>query len=157
MSLRTIDELLGEAQVFGGLAPSQLELIAGCGRIVSFEAGEELFREGQPADDFYLVRNGRIALELFMPGRGPLTISTHGGGEIVGWSWLFAPYRWHLDGRATERGSAVLFDGACLRDKAESDHDLGYELMKRFAARMVERLQATRLQLLDVYGHGTAG
>jgi CRP-like cAMP-binding protein len=157
VSQRTIDELLGEADVFDGLGPAQLELIAGCGRIVAFEAGEELFREGQPANDFYLVRHGRIALELFMPGRGPLTISTHGRGELVGWSWLFAPYRWHLDGRAVERGSAVLFDGACLRGKAESDHDLGYELMKRFAVQMVDRLQATRLQLLDVYGHVATG
>jgi hypothetical protein len=84
-----------------------------------------------------------------------MTISTHGPGELIGWSWLFPPYRWHFDGRVVERGSAIAFDGECLRGKAEGDHDLGYELMKRFAAQMVERLQATRIQLLDLYGHPT--
>jgi CRP-like cAMP-binding protein len=157
MSQRSIAELLAEVGVFEGMGADQLELIAGCGKIRAFEAGEQLFREGDPADDFYLLRHGRVALELFMPGRGALTVSTHGPGEIVGWSWLFPPYRWHLDGRAIEGGSGLVFDGACLRGKAESEHDLGYELMKRFAAQMVERLQATRVQLLDVYGHVPAG
>ena len=152
MSERSIAELLAEAAVLEGMRPDQLDLIAGCGRIIAFDAGATLFREGEPADDFYLLRHGRVALQLYMHGGSPLTVSTHGPGEIVGWSWLFPPFRWHLDGQAMEHGSAVLFDGACLRGKAESDHDLGYELMKRFAAEMVARLQATRVQLLDVYG-----
>ncbi len=157
MSERSIGELLTESEVFAGLTAKQLEFIAGCGQITAFEAGEQLFREGEDADVFYVVRHGRIALDLFMPGQGPLSVSTHGPGELVGWSWLFPPYRWHLDGRAVEHGSAVVFDAECLREKAESDHDLGYELMKRFAVQMVDRLQATRVQLLDVYGHATAG
>jgi CRP/FNR family cyclic AMP-dependent transcriptional regulator len=152
VSERALDTLLAETGTFEGMDPQHLELIAGCGKIIAFEAGEQLFREGEQADDFYLLRHGRVALELFMPGRGAMTVSTHGAGEVVGWSWLFPPYRWHLDGRALERGSAVVFDGQCLRGKAEADHTLGYELMKRFAAQMVERLQATRVQLLDVYG-----
>lgn len=153
MSQRGIGELLGETGVFEGLSEQQLELIAGCGQIAAFEAGEHLFREGDAAEVFYLVRHGRLALELYMPGRGTLTVSTLGPGELVGWSWLFPPYRWHMDGRVVEHTSAVVFDGACLRGKAETDHELGYELMKRFAAQMVDRLQATRVQLLDVYGH----
>jgi CRP/FNR family transcriptional regulator, cyclic AMP receptor protein len=157
MSERGIAELLGETAVFAGMRPDQLDLIAGCGRITPFEAGERLFREGDSAETFWLLRHGRVALELYMPGRGAMTVSTHGPGEVVGWSWLFPPYRWHLDGRAVDHGSAVAFDGACLRGKADADHELGYELMKRFAARMVERLQATRVQLLDVYGHVPAG
>ena len=153
MSERGIDALLAETDVFNGLSSEHLELIAGCGKLVALEAGEELFEEGEEADTFYLLRHGRVALELLMPGRGTMTISTHGPGELIGWSWLFPPYRWHFDGRVVERGSAIAFDGECLRGKAEADHDLGYELMKRFAAQMVERLQATRIQVLDVYGH----
>jgi CRP/FNR family cyclic AMP-dependent transcriptional regulator len=152
VSERAIEDLLGETDVFDGLAGDQLELIAGCGKLVALESGAVLFEEGEKADTFYLVRHGRIALELLMPGRGTMTISTHGPGELVGWSWLFPPYRWHFDGRVAERGSAIGFDGECLRRKAEDDHDLGYELMKRFAAQMVDRLQATRIQVLDVYG-----
>ena len=80
-------------------------------------------------------------------------IETLGPGEVVGWSWLFEPYRWQFDGRAVAPTRVVAFDGACLRGKCEADHELGYELMRRFVASVIERLQATRLQLLDVYGH----
>lgn len=156
MSERAIPELLAEARVFAGLDPAHLELIGGCGKLVALEAGRELFAEGEAANTFYVVRHGRIALELTAPGHGHVTISTHGPGEVVGWSWLFPPYRWHFDGRVRDGGSAILVDGACLRGKAEADHDLGYELMKRFAAQMVDRLQATRIQLLDVYGSDPA-
>ena len=157
MSERTIAEVLGETGIFAGLDSAQRELIAGCGRLVALEPGQALFAEGEDAEVFFLLRHGRVALELSAPGRGQMTLSTHGPGEVVGWSWLFPPYRWHFDGRVTERGSAIAFDGACLRGKAEADHDLGYELMRRFAAQMVERLQATRIQMLDVYGRRAGG
>ena len=157
MTERPIAELLAESDAFDGMTPQQLDLVAGCGRVAAFTAGEMLFREGEPSDVFYLVRHGTVALELFIPGRGAVIVSTHGAGEIVGWSWLFPPYRWHLDARITERGSAIVFDGSCLRGKADADHDLGYELMKRFAAQMVQRLQETRLQIVDVYGQVRAG
>jgi CRP/FNR family cyclic AMP-dependent transcriptional regulator len=153
VSEHAVDGLLAEAEVFKGLSGDQLELIAGCGKLVALDAGQELFEEGEQANSFYLLRHGRVALELMMPGRGTMTISTHGAGELIGWSWLFPPYRWHFDGRIVGRGSAIVFDGECLRGKAEADHDLGYELMKRFAAQMIERLQATRIQVLDIYGH----
>jgi CRP/FNR family transcriptional regulator, cyclic AMP receptor protein len=87
-----------------------------------------------------------------VPGRGPITVETIGPGEILGWSWLFPPYRWHFDGRAVEGTRAIAFDAKCLRLKCEEDHDLGYELVKQFAHVMMERLQATRLRMLDVYG-----
>jgi CRP-like cAMP-binding protein len=112
-----------------------------------------LFREGTPADRFFLIREGRIALEIDAPGRGPLTIETLQAGDVVGWSWLFEPYRWHLDGRAVSSTGLVAFDGACLRAKCEADHELGYALMQRFAECLIERLEATQLQLTDVYGH----
>jgi len=86
------------------------------------------------------------------PARGALLIETLSPGDAVGWSWLFAPYRWQLDGRTMESSDLIAFDGACLRGKVEQDHELGYQLMKRFAANVVDRLQATRMQLLDVYG-----
>jgi hypothetical protein len=76
-----------------------------------------------------------------------------GEGEILGWSWLIPPYNWHFDARAVELTRAIALDGKCLRNKCEQDHDLGYELLKRFAHIMEQRLQATRLQLLDVYGN----
>ena len=153
MSRREIDQLLADAPAFEGMRADHLELIAGCGTIRSFAAGEQLFHEGEAADEFYALRHGSVALEIFATGRGAMTIETIAAGELVGWSWLFPPYLWHLDARAVERGSAVVFDAACLRGKCDADHELGYELMRRFATLLVERLQAVRFQLLDVYGH----
>jgi CRP/FNR family transcriptional regulator, cyclic AMP receptor protein len=148
-----IPELIAGAPVFAGLAPRHLELIAGCGANDRFAAGDVVFREGEPADRFYLIRRGSVALDLSAPGRGSVTIETLHDGEVLGWSWLFEPHRWMFDARAVGETSAIGFDGACLRGKCDADHELGYQLMHRFAAVLVSRLQATRLQLLDVYGH----
>jgi len=151
--MRELDELIADSPVFAGLAPAQLQLIAGCARNEHVEAGTMLFREGAAADRFFLVRTGAVALEIAAPARDALVIETLHGGDVAGWSWLFPPHRWHFDGRATVPTSVIAFDGACLRGKCDADHELGYQLMRRFAASLEERLQATRLQLLDVYGH----
>ncbi|HSC51640.1 MAG TPA: cyclic nucleotide-binding domain-containing protein [Gaiellaceae bacterium] len=154
--METIDALLREVPVFRGLEPAQLELIAGCGSNVHFGQGAVLFREGDAADTFYLVRHGSVALETYVPARGPAVIETLEAGEVVGWSWLFPPYRWHFDARALTDLRATAFDGACLRGKADADPRLGYDLMSRFAQVLIERLQWTRLRLLDLYGHDGA-
>lgn len=150
--MHTLEPLLGEHSFFKGLAPRYLELIAGCASNVRFEAGQYIFHEGEAANEFYVIRHGRVALEIFAPGRGAHAIQTLGAGELLGWSWLIPPYQWHFDARAVELTRALALDGECLRTKCEQDHDLGYEFMKRFAHIMLDRLQATRLQLLDLYG-----
>ncbi len=150
--MQTLDQIVAESPVFEGLEPDQLELIAGCGQIAPFERGDRLFREGDPADTFYLVRRGRVALTTHVPGRGDVTIETLEPGEVIGWSWLFPPYTWHFDARAVEDTGVVAFDGACLRGKCDADHAFGYELMRRFAQVMIDRLQHTRTRLLDIYG-----
>jgi CRP/FNR family transcriptional regulator, cyclic AMP receptor protein len=152
--VETIDALLREVPVFHGLEPAQLELIAGCGSNVHFDQGAVLFREGDPADTFYVVRHGTVALETYVPARGPAIIETLEAGEVVGWSWLFSPFRWHFDARALTPVRATAFDGACLRGKCDEDTKLGYTLMSRFAQVLIERLQWTRLRLLDLYGRG---
>jgi CRP/FNR family transcriptional regulator, cyclic AMP receptor protein len=154
--MRTIDQLIAEAPTFAGLAPEHLELIAGCAWNEHVAAGTRLLREGDPAERFYLIRHGVVALEIEAPGSGPLVIQTLHEGEVVGWSWLFAPYRWGMDGRAVDSCSLVTFDGACLRGKCDADHELGYQLILRFAATVIDRLQTTRLQLIDVYGRAPA-
>ena len=149
-----IESLIAAVPLFQGLSDPDLETIAGCAGNVHFEAGERLFREGDPADTFYLVRHGSVAIETFVPARGEVMIETIEGGEVIGWSWLFEPYRWHFDARALTTVRATGFDGACLRGKCESDPALGYALMSRFAQVLIERLQWTRLRLLDLYGNG---
>lgn len=150
--MKTIDELIAAAPVFANLSDEHLTLIAGCGQNVRVPAGQILLREGEAADRFWLIRRGTIALEVHTPGRDSLVIETLETGDTLGWSWLFEPYRWSLDARTVGACALIVFDGACLRSKAEDDHELGYQLMRRFTANLISRLQATRLQLLDVYG-----
>jgi CRP/FNR family transcriptional regulator, cyclic AMP receptor protein len=151
--METIEATLRDVPLFQGLTPDELGLIAGCGSNVRFGDGELLFREGDDASTFFLLRHGSVALEMFVPGRGPVTIETLEAGEVVGWSWLFPPHRWHFDARALSLVRATSFDGGCLRGKCEADPRLGYDLMSRFAQVIVDRLQWTRLRLLDVYGY----
>jgi CRP/FNR family transcriptional regulator, cyclic AMP receptor protein len=154
--MRTIEDTLRDVRLFHGLDDAAIEVIAGCGSNGALAEDELLFREGQPAETFYLLRHGRVALETFVPTRGTVTIETIEPGDVIGWSWLFPPYRWHFDARALADMRITTFDAACLRGKCDADPRLGYELMTRFAQVMIERLQATRLRLLDVYGYAAA-
>ncbi len=151
--IKNIHQLLGEHPLFHDFHPDLLDLMAGCGRNVRFEAGDRVVSEGAEADQFYLVRSGKVALEVAVPGRGAVVIETLGPGEVVGVSWPFPPYRWAFDAVAVDPTSAISMDAACLRAKCEEDHKLGYQVFSRFAQLMRDRLQATRLQLLDVYGN----
>ena len=147
-----IGELVAQHPLLAGLPPDTAALVAGCARNVAIPRGQLLLAEGEPADTLYLLRRGRVALEVHNPGRGPLVIETLDPGAAIGWSWLFPPYRWQFDVRAIEPVGAVAVDAECLRAKAESDPAFGYELMKRVASVMLRRLQAARVRLLDLYG-----
>ena len=153
MSVRGIGQLLAEHPFFAGLDDDVLALLVGCATNAHYSAGDALFRGGTPADQFFVIRSGRVAIELVAPGRHPLVVETADAGEVVGWSWLVAPYQWFGDGKAVEDTSVIALDGACLRGKCEADPRLGYDLMSRFAQIVIERLQQTRLRLLDVYGY----
>jgi CRP/FNR family transcriptional regulator, cyclic AMP receptor protein len=149
--VRTIAQLLPEHPFFAGLEPAALELAAGCARHVRFRPGELLFSEGGPADAFYVLRRGRVAIQLRTP-TAEVLLDTAQDGDVVGWSWLVPPYRWTFDARATEDTTAIAFDGACLRGKCEADASLGYALLQRVVGVMSGRLQSARVRLLDLYG-----
>ena len=150
--METLEMLLQETPFFAPLARDHVALIAGCGSNTHFDEDEILFREGEDADTFYLVRHGVVAIETFVAARGTITIETVEAGEMIGWSWLFPPYRWHFDARALVPTRATAFDGACLREKCGRDPALGYALMTAVSQVLIERLQWTRLRLLDLYG-----
>jgi len=149
--MQTFEALLAEHPFFAGLEPHYLQIIAGFASDTYYQHDEYIFHEGEPATHFYLIRAGKVALETFAASRGTMTIETIETGEVLGWSWLFPPYRWHFAARIVEPTRAIVLDGARLRAKGDADHTFGYELMKRFAQIMMQRLQATRLQLLDLY------
>lgn len=156
MTARTIRELLAVQPVLAGLEAGDLDLMAGCGRLAVIEAGARLAREGDPAEQFFVVRAGRVALEIDSP-TGPLVVETLEAGDLVGWSWIFPPYRWVYDVEVLESAHVVVIDAGCLRQKCEADPEFGYRVMKRFAQVVAERLAATRIRLLDLYGNSVAG
>ena len=149
--METLERIVAEHPFFSELDQPYVELLAGCASNVRFAADSYVAREGAEASQFYLIRHGKIALEVASPARGRLTIETLGEGGILGWSWLIPPYNWSFDARAVELTRAIALDGKCLRAKCEENHDLGYELLKRFASVLEKHLEATRLQLLDIY------
>lgn len=150
--METLERLLAEHPFFQGMEDRFIRLLAGCASNVRFEAGQYLFRQGESADHFYLLRSGHVAIEIHAQERGAIILQTLGEGDAVGWSWLVPPHRWMFDGRAVETVRAVALDGACLRQKCDEDHDLGYALLKRFSVVIAGRLEAARLQLINIHG-----
>ena len=150
--MKTINQLLKEHPFFYGVEESDLNLIAACGSNVIFKPQDYIAKENDQADTFYLIRQGHVGIEVFIPHKAPMLLQTLHGGDILGWSWLFPPYKWSFDVRAIEEVHAIALNGKCLREKCDKDTRLGYDLMKRFAHIMTNRLQDTRRRLVDVYG-----
>lgn len=152
MPLSTLEPLLKEHSFFQGLKPEYIQLLVECASNIKFEAGEMIFQRGEEANRFYLIRNGKVSIEISSPGKQAITIRTLADHDVLGWSWLYPPYEWQFDSRALELTRAIALNGQCLRGKCDNDPELGYEMMKRFSFIMLQSLQATRLQLLDLYG-----
>ena len=132
-----------------GLAQNYLDFIVGCASHKVFKAVEIIHSEGEPADKFYLIRSGRVDIYIEHPKE--IIIQSIREGSILGWSWLVPPYKYRFSARAAENTRAIALDGKCLREKCEKNSDLGYELIKRLLNVFTERLEATRLQLVDIY------
>jgi CRP-like cAMP-binding protein len=151
METASLARSLKEHKVVSELKEEHVEFLAGCTKNVRYEEGEYLFREGEQADHAYLLRKGKISLEIYDPTRGTIVVESVHAGEVLGWSVLFPPYHWHLDAKAVKDTLVFAIDGKCLRDKLDRDHSFGYaftRLMLRVAHLRLDRL---RLQILDVY------
>jgi CRP/FNR family cyclic AMP-dependent transcriptional regulator len=136
-----------------GFEESQLRRITECAvRVEEFPPDRVIFQAGGVARVLYLLRRGDVALEVVAPGSSTRIVATLSGGDALGWSWMFPPYRWAFDARALTSTEAIVLDGEKLRRCAEADHELGSQVVWRVAREMADRLQATRLQLLDLYG-----
>ncbi len=150
--MKKLKPILSKNPIFKGLDNRYLKIILDCASEVRFEPEELIFSEGESANNFYIILQGNVSIEALMaPEREPIIIQNLGENEVLGWSWLFPPHRWHFDARATEPTQAISIDGKLLREKCEEDHDLGFELMKRFANIIEQRLRSVRLQNPDMY------
>jgi len=150
--METLERIIAEHRFFSGLDQPFLNLIVGCAANVRYAPSTYIFREGDDANAFYLLREGKVALEISTPQHKPIIVDTLDAGDILGWSWLLPPFQWKFNARATTGLRAIALEGRCLRTKCEENHELGYELLKRFSQIIERRLEATRFQLLDVYG-----
>jgi CRP/FNR family transcriptional regulator, cyclic AMP receptor protein len=149
-NVEPIERLIRKHAFFRDLSPHQYRLLADSAMRTQFSAGEAIFQQGDPANRFYLIQRGKVAVEAWLRDRGTITIQTLVGGDVLGWSWLFPPYYWQFGARALEDTDAIFIYGTPLREECESDHELGYELMKRVSEVMLERLQSTRRQLAGI-------
>jgi CRP/FNR family cyclic AMP-dependent transcriptional regulator len=151
MEKEDLSDIMRQHPFLAGLSVEHMQTLIGCASNVRFADGDTIIHEGQVANKFYLIRTGRVALQMDVPGKTALRIQTVGPGEILGWSWLISPFRWHFSGIVVLETRAIALDGECLRNKCEKDPTFGYEMLKRLSQVMERRLDATRLQLIDLY------
>jgi len=138
--------------LFGALPPQARERLTELGRDVSFPAGTRVFEEGHRADRFWVIGSGSVALDLHVPGRQAAQVGTLGPGDLLGCSWLFAPYIWHLGAQTRTPVTAEEYDAEAVRSLCEADPVLGYAVTRRVAEIVTHRLQGTRTRLLELYG-----
>jgi CRP/FNR family transcriptional regulator, cyclic AMP receptor protein len=151
-----VNAKLGEADLerhpfVRGLGTEFLHSMAAHTRPRRYETGTSIAREGDPAREFFLIQTGKVGLELVPHDRPHLTILTLGPGEVFGWSWLVPPHRWRVDARALKPTDVLVVQGnelAALLDAHPSD---GYQFLLRLVPVLASRLDATRLQVLDVH------
>jgi CRP/FNR family transcriptional regulator, cyclic AMP receptor protein len=155
--VENLGRVISEHPFCKGLEANYIDLLTGCSSNVRFDKGHHLFRDGGEANQFYLIRQGKVLLEIHSPQCPSLSVETVEAGEVLGWSWLVPPYRWRFGARAVEPVSAIAVNGRCLRVKCEKNSDLGYELLKRTVEIMGQRLDATRFRLVDLYSAETLG
>lgn len=149
--MKDFEQLLAQTDFCAGMDARHIRLLVERASETSFNAGEFIFREGQDAHRFYVIRVGKVSLEVALPERGEVIFQTLGAGDALGLSWLFPPFQWHFDARAVEETTMFQIDAAWLREKIEADCDFGFQVWKRLAKVMASRLQATRLQMTDMY------
>lgn len=152
MIKKDLSSILAAHRFLKDMPKAHLDLLTGCAANIRVEAGDYLFRAGEGADRFYLLRQGRVRIELPSGGKRAVIIQTVSEGELLGWSWLIPPYEWHLSAQAEDAVLAIAFDGKCLRDKMRTDHDLGFEVYRRFSEIMSERLEQAFLQIVGISG-----
>ena len=133
-----------------GMTPAHLQILTECAMFAQFETGQMVFHQGEIANRFYLIQHGKVSIETDGGEQGVVTVQTLGAGDVLGWSWLFAPYYWHFNACALEPTQAIFFYGTRLRERCEADRKFGYELMRRVTSIVIQRLRVTLNQTLTL-------
>ena len=150
--MQSLKPIISEHPFLRSLSPAYLQILTDCAEERAFTAGEVIFREGDIADRFFLIEQGKVALESHVSSaEGGLAVQDLGPQDVLGWSWLFPPYVWHFQARAVEPTRTISFNGAHLLVACEKNHEFGYDLMKRLAQVLIRRLQAAQKQLVKLH------
>lgn len=152
VQIEGLDKLMKEHSFFKNMTKGSCKILSGCAQNECFDAGAYVVHEGDPADKFYLIRNGSVSLELHIPGKTSIVLETLHSGDIFGWSWIVPPYKWTYDVRAAELTRLISLEAKCLRKKIKKNHTLGFDLYSQFIPVMGKRLSAARMQMIDIYG-----
>lgn len=148
--MENLERIIAGHHFLEGLSKGYLDKIISCASAADFSAGKYIFRQGEPAENFYLLTKGRVTVGLESAEKGSLLVETLDAGAVLGWSWLVPPYKWRFNAQATSSTHAVAVNGAKLRVLCETDHAFGYEIMKRFSHVISERLEMANLQILEL-------
>lgn len=148
--MQKIYDILKAHPFFKGFNTADLVFLSNCAQNKIFQTGEIIAKENAPANEFYLITHGQVAI-ITPTYRQEQVLETIGQGDIFGWSWLFPPHKWMYEAKALTTTHVISLNGKCLRDKLEENPALGYKVLKQFSQMMINRLNATRLLLLDVY------
>ena len=149
MSNQSITEYLSTHAFFSELSVEVVKFLCQCVSIREIKKGQILFQQGEPADKFYIVRTGQISIQIPAIMGPTLEIQTLGPNRVLGWSWLISPYQWNFQAKAEDDSELLEFDGTAILKRCEQDPQFGYELLKKFAELMAERLDAARLKMMD--------
>ncbi|WP_020524723.1 Crp/Fnr family transcriptional regulator [Catelliglobosispora koreensis] len=151
--MNSVRDTLGEFSFLDEVPDTWLDRLSSIGHKVTYPTGQRIFHEGERAEHFWLITSGAVGLDLHVPGRGDILIETLREGDVLGWSWMFPPRRWHFGAVAARTVHAIQFNGEEVMRTCRENPALGMDLMQRFVALILDRLQATRMRLIDLYGY----
>lgn len=152
MSGNDFESYLAKLPFFKGLGKEYIDRLCSHVKAKHLQAGDVVFSQDDKASSFFVIREGQVEVQIPSIYGAPIVVQTLGKNQVLGWSWLLPPYKWHFEARASQDSVILEFDGEALRKQCEEDARMGYELMKHFAALMADRVQAARMRVLEVCG-----
>ena len=149
--MENLEKIVATHHFLEGLNKDFIEQILDCATTAEFSAGKAIFRQGEAAESCYLLVKGRVAVGLDSPEKGSLLVETLNAGDVLGWSWLVPPYKWRFNAVATAATHAIAINGGKLRALCEKNHELGFEVMKRFLSVIAQRIEMANMEILDLH------
>lgn len=134
------------------LPPPQRQRLMTLAREVSFPEDTRIFEAGGTADRFWVIRSGAVSLDQQVTSVQRVTVASLGAGDLLGWSWLFPPYRWDFGAEAFSPVRAYEFEARAVLKLCEEEPALGLSLVRIVAEILAHRLEATRGRLMEQYG-----